>query len=157
MPALGTESAEPRVTTGLEVLIRTNLGPDRVEEGVRIFRSHYRKVFLTGTKLLRGVAATLPYDFVISPTAPMTAFAAELPSPTNDPLKPFPHIGFTVAYNMSEQPAVSINAGYSAEGLPIGMQIVGRRFDDLGVLALARAFEEMRAGEARAWPEPPSH
>jgi aspartyl-tRNA(Asn)/glutamyl-tRNA(Gln) amidotransferase subunit A len=102
-----------------------------------------------------AVAATLPYDFVLAPTAPITAFAAELASPSDDPLKPFPHIGFTVAFNMSEQPAASINCGYSEEGLPIGLQIIGRRFDDLGVLAVASAFEAMRAAEARAWPEPP--
>ena len=57
---------------------------------------------------------------------------------------------------MSEQPAASINCGYSDEGLPIGLQIVGRRFDDLGVLGIAMAFEAMRAHEARAWPKPPA-
>jgi aspartyl-tRNA(Asn)/glutamyl-tRNA(Gln) amidotransferase subunit A len=102
-----------------------------------------------------AVAATLPFDVVIAPTAPITAFAAELASPSDDPLDPFPHIGFTVAFNMSEQPALSINCGYSDEGLPIGMQIIGRRFDDLGVLRVAAAFEAMRSGTARAWPEPP--
>jgi len=102
-----------------------------------------------------AIAATLPYDFVISPTAPITAFAAELASPSDDPLNPFPHICFTVAFNMSEQPAASINCGFSDEGLPIGMQIIGRRFDDLGVLAVASAFEAMRASETRPWPEPP--
>ncbi len=102
-----------------------------------------------------ATAATLPFDFVLSPTAPMTAYAAEWPSPSNDPLNPFPHIGFTVAFNMSEQPAASINCGYDAQGLPIGLQIIGRRFDDLGVLAVSRAFEEMRRGNARPWPEPP--
>ena len=45
--------------------------------------------------------------------------------------------------------------GFTAEGLPVGLQIVGRRFDDIGVLSLAMAFEAMRAGDARAWPEPP--
>jgi Asp-tRNA(Asn)/Glu-tRNA(Gln) amidotransferase A subunit family amidase len=100
--------------------------------------------------------ATLPYDFVLSPTAPIVAYPAEMASPSGDPLNPFPHIGFTVAFNMSEQPAATINAGADDEGLPIGLQIVGRRFDDLGVLALAMAFEAMRAGEARAWPEPPT-
>ena len=92
---------------------------------------------------------------LISPTAPITAFPAELASPSDDPLNPFPHIGFTVAYNMSEQPAASINCGFSPQGLPVGLQIVGRRFDDIGVLSLAMAFEAMRAGDARAWPEPP--
>jgi aspartyl-tRNA(Asn)/glutamyl-tRNA(Gln) amidotransferase subunit A len=103
-----------------------------------------------------AVTATQSYDFVIAPTAPITAFAAELASPSDNPLDPFPHIGCTVAFNMSEQPAVSINCGYSDEGLPIGMQIVGRRFDDIGVLRVAAVFESMRAGTARPWPEPPS-
>jgi aspartyl-tRNA(Asn)/glutamyl-tRNA(Gln) amidotransferase subunit A len=102
-----------------------------------------------------AIVATLPYDFVLSPTSPITAYPAEMASPSGDPLNPFPHIGFTVAFNMSEQPAATINCGYSDEGLPIGLQIVGRRFDDVGVIGLAMAFEAMRAGQARAWPEPP--
>jgi len=102
-----------------------------------------------------AIVATLPYDFVLSPTSPITAYPAEMASPSGDPLNPFPHIGFTVAFNMSEQPAATINCGYSDEDLPIGLQIVGRRFDDVGVIGLAMAFEAMRAGEARAWPEPP--
>ena len=102
------------------------------------------------------VAATEPYDFVITPTAPMVAYSAEEPSPSKDPLNPFPHIGFTLPFSVSEQPAASINCGYDSQGLPIGLQIVGRRFDDVGVLSVSRAFEEMRSGEARAWPEPPA-
>jgi len=102
-----------------------------------------------------AIAAIAPYDFIISPTAPITAFAAELASPSDDPLDPFPHIGFTVAFNMSEQPAASINCGYSDDGLPIGLQIIGRRFDDVGVLRFARAFEAIGAHDARPWPEPP--
>ena len=103
-----------------------------------------------------AVVATAPFDYVLSPTAPMTAFPAEWASPSQDPLKPFPHIGFTVGFNMSEQPAASVNCGYDSEGLPIGLQIIGRRFDDVGVLKIARAFEAMRAKEARPWPEPPA-
>jgi Asp-tRNA(Asn)/Glu-tRNA(Gln) amidotransferase A subunit family amidase len=103
-----------------------------------------------------AIASTDCFDFVLSPTAPMTAFPAEWASPSQNPLKPFPHIGFTFAFNMSEQPAASVNCGYDGEGLPIGLQIVGRRFDDVGVLQIAHAFETMRAGEARLWPEPPA-
>jgi len=55
---------------------------------------------------------------------------------------------------MSEQPAASINCGFTAGGLPIGLQISGRRFDDLGVLRLAHAYEDLR-GVQRPWPEPP--
>jgi aspartyl-tRNA(Asn)/glutamyl-tRNA(Gln) amidotransferase subunit A len=98
-----------------------------------------------------GAKAFQPFDFVLSPTAPMPAFEAELPSPTNDPARPFEHIGFTVPFNMTEQPAASINCGYTAQGLPIGLQIVGRRFDDLGVLRLSRAYERLRPAQ-RPWP-----
>jgi len=102
----------------------------------------------------RAVAATKAYDFVLTPTAPMTAYPAELASPSDDPLHPFPHIGYTVGFNMSGQPALSINCGFDAKGLPIGLQIIGRRFDDVGVLGLARAYEEIGSYERRAWPEP---
>ena len=102
-----------------------------------------------------SVKACAAFDYVISPTAPMPAFAAELPSPTNDPLRPLEHIGFTVPFNMSEQPAASINCGYTGDGLPIGLQIAGQRFDDLGVLQVARAFELIRDVQ-RPWPQPPS-
>lgn len=104
---------------------------------------------------VQTVAASSAFDYVISPTAPMPAFPAELPSPTNDPMRPLEHIGFTVPYNMSEQPAASINCGYTKAGLPIGLQIAGKRFDDLGVLQVARAFELIRS-EQRPWPQPPS-
>jgi Asp-tRNA(Asn)/Glu-tRNA(Gln) amidotransferase A subunit family amidase len=101
------------------------------------------------------VAASATFAYVISPTAPVLAFDAELASPTNDPLRPLEHIAFTVPWNMSEQPAASINCGYSASGLPIGLQIVGRRFDDLGVLQVSRAYELLR-GAQLPWPQPPS-
>ncbi len=102
-----------------------------------------------------AVAATLPFDYVLSPIAPMTAFPAEWAMPSQDPLNAMAHIGFTVAFNMSGQPAASVNCGFSVEGLPIGLQIVGRRFDDVGVLSVVRAYEEIRSGAARPWPEPP--
>ena len=91
-------------------------------------------------------------DFIISPTAPEPSYPAEWASPLNDPQRPFEHIAFTVSANMGGQPAVSINCGYSSGGLPIGLQIIGQSFDDLGVLRLARAFEEMRA-PSRPWPK----
>jgi Asp-tRNA(Asn)/Glu-tRNA(Gln) amidotransferase A subunit family amidase len=100
-------------------------------------------------------AACQAFDYVLSPTAPIPAFAADHPCPTNDASQPFEHIGFTVAFNMSEQPAASINCGYTATGLPIGLQIVGKRFDDLGVLQIARAYEAMRPAQ-QPWPSPPS-
>jgi aspartyl-tRNA(Asn)/glutamyl-tRNA(Gln) amidotransferase subunit A len=101
------------------------------------------------------VAACRPFDYVLSPVSPVPAFPAELPSPTNDPLRPLEHIGFTVPFNMSEQPAASVHCGFTRAGLPIGLQIAGQRFDDLGVLQVARAFELLRE-PMPAWPQPPS-
>jgi aspartyl-tRNA(Asn)/glutamyl-tRNA(Gln) amidotransferase subunit A len=120
---------------------------------------------LTGVDVVRGFNATMAIrsaaarlfadiDYVISPVSPVVNFAAELASPIDDPDRPFEHICYTVPWNMSENPAVSINGGFSASGFPIGVQIVGRRFDDLGVLGMAKAFETLR-GAQRPWPKPP--
>ncbi|MEO8278141.1 MAG: amidase [Ideonella sp.] len=120
--------------------------------GERVFRGYSQMGALRDA----AVAACARFDYVISPTAPICAFAAELPCPTNDPARPFEHIAYTLPFNMSEQPAASINCGYSASGLPIGLQIIGARHDDLGVLQIARAWEQMRPAQ-RPWPQVPSH
>ena len=123
--------------------------------GERVFRGYS----MMGAMREAAIAAMRPagqppFDYLLSPTAPMPAFDATHAGPTNDPTTPFEHIAFTLPYNMSEQPAASINCGYTASGLPIGLQIVGHRFDDLGVLQVARAYEQMRPAQ-RAWPQPP--
>ncbi|MDP8919891.1 MAG: amidase [Pseudomonadota bacterium] len=118
---------------------------------------------LTGAQVYEGmnqmmvmrhaaVAATHRFDFVISPVAPCVAYQAELASPIHDPEEPFEHIGYTVAFNMSDQPASSVNAGFTKAGLPIGLQIIGRRFDDVGVLRLSRAWESLCLVK-RPWPK----
>ncbi|WP_117192275.1 amidase [Rhizobium terrae] len=121
--------------------------------------------YISGVEAVRGFNQTIEMrkacgrlfstvDAVISPTNPIVSYPAEWASPTNDPAKPFEHIGFTVPWNMSEQPASSINCGFSRSGMPIGLQIVGPRFGDLLVLKLSRGFEEWTGGIA-IWPEPP--
>ncbi len=108
------------------------------------------------TMAIRAAAAKLfaDIDYLISPVSPGVKFPAEFASPVNDPAKPFEHICYTVPWNMSENPAVSVNGGYDKKGFPIGVQIVGRRFDDIGVLGMAKAFESLR-GPQRPWPSPP--
>ncbi|MCX7160718.1 MAG: amidase [Proteobacteria bacterium] len=101
-----------------------------------------------------AVNACQPYDFVISPTSPILPYEATLACPGNDPHNALPHIAFTVPYNMSEQPAASVNWAHSRDGLPIGIQVIGRRFDDAGVLRLARLIEKLRPPQP-AWPTPP--
>lgn len=95
-------------------------------------------------------AAFATYDFILSPVAPITAFAADLAYPTADPLKPFEHIAFTVPYNMSTHPATTVNCGFSTEGLPIGLQLAAPRFNDLAALRLAGYLESQTP--QRPWP-----
>jgi aspartyl-tRNA(Asn)/glutamyl-tRNA(Gln) amidotransferase subunit A len=120
---------------------------------------------LSGVDVVRGFNATMAIrtaaaklfcdlDYVVSPVSPVVNFPAEFASPINDPEKPFEHIAYTVPWNMSENPAASINGGYDKKGFPIGVQIIGRRFDDLGVLGMAKTFEGLR-GSQRPWPVPP--
>ena len=84
-----------------------------VEGGAKLSgrSSVFRGYSQMGAMREAAVAAHRPFDVVLSPTAPIPAFAAELASPTDDPARPLEHISFTVAYNMSEQPAASINCG----------------------------------------------
>jgi Asp-tRNA(Asn)/Glu-tRNA(Gln) amidotransferase A subunit family amidase len=120
---------------------------------------------LTATQVFHGysqmgamreaaVNACQRFDYVLSPVSPVPSYAAEWASPTNDPARPFEHIAFTLPFNMSEQPSAAINCGYTTSGLPIGLQISGRRFDDLGVLQMAAAWEHLRPAQ-RPWPLPP--
>ena len=120
---------------------------------------------LSGVDVVRGFNATMAIraaagklfaelDYVISPVSPVVKFTAELAAPLNDPDRPFEHICYTVPWNMAENPALSINGGYDAQGFPIGVQIIGRRFDDIGVLGMAKTFEGLR-GTQRPWPKVP--
>ncbi len=99
------------------------------------------------------VAATARFDAVLSPVAPCPTFAADAPGPTADPQRPFEHIAFTLPFNMSEQPAIAVPAGVTRAGMPVGLQIAGRRHDDLGVLRVARAWERLRP-PLPPWPAP---
>lgn len=108
--------------------------------GVAVYRG-FSQIDAMSSATLR---ATEQFDFVLSPVVPVSAPPADWASPTNDPARPFEHIGFTVPYNMSGQPALSINCGYTSDGQPIGLQISGRRFDDPGVLRMAALFERLR-------------
>lgn len=128
--------------------IRAWVEPGARASGLDVYEGY--KALMTIREV--GTAFSQRYDYVLSPVAPMPAFAAELPGPNNDPSRPFDHIAFTMPANMTEQPAASIDCGHTADGLPIGLHIVGRRFDDLGVLRVSQWYETAR-GPWRDWPE----
>ena len=86
-------------------------------------------------------------DVLLLPTTAVPAFAAEGPPPdeiAGQPVGPAMATPFTMLANLCWNPAVSLPAGTSSEGLPIGLQVVGRRHADEVVLRLARIFEAVR-------------
>src|SRR3954469_24902218 len=94
-------------------------------------------------------------DVLVSPVSPVAAFDAELPSPAGDPARALEHIGFTVPFNMSGHPAISVPWTTTSDGRPIGVQLVGRRFADLAVLRVATACEASRPASP-PWPVAPT-
>ncbi|MBS7288400.1 MAG: amidase [Candidatus Freyarchaeota archaeon] len=87
------------------------------------------------------------YDFLLTPTTAVPAFKLEEGmGPTEiagTPVGPLGWMPFTYPFNFTGQPAASIPCGFTKNGLPVGLQIVGRRHDDLGVLQASRAFEKV--------------
>lgn len=98
------------------------------------------------------VRATGGFDLLLSPVAPIAAFPAEWPMPLPDPALPMGHISFTLPYNMSGQPAASVNCGFTRDGRTIGLQLAGQVAGDDRVLAAARWYERTRpAAAAPEW------
>ncbi len=82
------------------------------------------------------------FDFLLTPSVATTAFDVGRLSPLNDDGKAWmAWTPFSFPFNLTQQPAASINCGFSSDGLPVGLQIVGRMFDDAGVLAASAAYE----------------
>jgi aspartyl-tRNA(Asn)/glutamyl-tRNA(Gln) amidotransferase subunit A len=97
-----------------------------------------------GTVQARTVAAWAAAgdpDVIISPVAPCAAYSADLPMPYPDGGRGMWHINFTMPWNMTGQPAGTVPVGATADGRPVGVQVVGRPFDDLGVLRVMRWLE----------------
>jgi aspartyl-tRNA(Asn)/glutamyl-tRNA(Gln) amidotransferase subunit A len=83
----------------------------------------------------------------------VVTFPEHWPMPSNDVEQAMAHIGFTLPFSMSGQPAVSVPCGFSQDGRPRAAQLSGRRFDDIAVLRAARWFERNRPdGDRRPWP-----
>ena len=84
------------------------------------------------------------FDLLLTPTAAVTPFAAAGPFPTEidgAPVSPLGWMPFTFPWNLTGQPAASVPVGFTDAGLPVGLQIVGRRHGDRAVLAASAAFE----------------
>jgi aspartyl-tRNA(Asn)/glutamyl-tRNA(Gln) amidotransferase subunit A len=82
------------------------------------------------------------YDFLLTPAVATPAFDTGQVSPKDEDGNVWMNWSpFTYPFNLTLQPAASIPCGFTRDGLPVGLQIVGRMFDDAGVLAAAAAYE----------------
>lgn len=87
------------------------------------------------------------YDLLLTPTLPVTAFPAGDDHPATVAGQPTTYLGwtkFTYPFNLGGQPAATVPCGFAGEGLPVGLQIVGRLREDATVLRAAAAFERAR-------------
>ena len=79
-------------------------------------------------------------DVILTPTAPTTAF--KIGEKIQDPLQMYLSDIFTISINLAGLPAISLPCGFDGENLPIGLQIIGKHFDETTVLRTAHAYEQ---------------
>jgi aspartyl-tRNA(Asn)/glutamyl-tRNA(Gln) amidotransferase subunit A len=124
---------------GAEVKRRIMLGTYALSAGY--YEAYYKKAQQVRT-LIRGdfEEAFRDVDVLVAPVAPTPAF--KIGEKTDDPLQMYLSDVFTVPVNLAGIPGISIPCGFSAAGLPIGLQIIGKPFDEETVLRVAYAFEQ---------------
>jgi Asp-tRNA(Asn)/Glu-tRNA(Gln) amidotransferase A subunit family amidase len=149
----------------------------RLADVVEAHRGDWGRGFLTGVDLggritaadmgrfqrermvvIQEVAAIFSrYDLLLTPTLPTTAFAAKGPLPdTIDGERlasPIHAVAFTYPFNLTGHPAATVRAGLSAEGLPMGLQLIADRGREDLLLAVARVYERVRPFDG--WPREP--
>ena len=124
---------------GPEVKRRIILGTYVLSAGY--YDAYYLKAQRVRTLIKRDFdEAFKSCDVIIAPTAPTTAF--KIGEKTQDPLQMYLSDIYTISVNLAGLPALSLPCGFDSEGLPIGLQIIGKHFDESTVLAVAYAYEQ---------------
>ncbi len=123
---------------GAEVTRRIILGTFALSSGY--YDAYYTRALKVRRKIKEDFdRAFAACDVIVGPTSPTPAFP--IGAKADDPLAMYLCDVYTVSTNLAGLPAISVPCGLTKSGLPIGLQIQGRAFDDLGVLQAARAFE----------------
>lgn len=124
---------------GPEVKRRIILGTYALSAGY--YDAYYLKAQRVRTLIKRDFdEAFKSCDVIIAPTAPTTAF--KIGEKTQDPLQMYLSDIYTISVNLAGLPALSLPCGFDSEGLPIGLQIIGKHFDESTVLAVAYTYEQ---------------
>jgi aspartyl-tRNA(Asn)/glutamyl-tRNA(Gln) amidotransferase subunit A len=124
---------------GAEVKRRIMLGTYALSAGY--YEAYYKKAQQVRTLIRRDFEEAFgQVDVLVGPTMPTPAF--KIGEKIDDPLQMYLSDVFTITINLAGLPAISIPCGFSATGLPIGLQIIGRPFDEETILRVAHTFEQ---------------
>ncbi|MGH7995065.1 MAG: amidase family protein, partial [Opitutaceae bacterium] len=160
----GRRSAQ--ATDSLDLYFRSRaegFGPEvkrRVILGTYVLSSGYAEAYYRRAQKVRTLLrndflnAYREVDAILTPTAPAPAFRFGAKS---DPLAMYLNDIYTIGANLAGLPGVSLPCGFSRAGLPIGLQLIGRPFEEAELLAIARAYERAHDWNLRRPPEAPLH
>ena len=124
---------------GAEVKRRIMLGTYALSAGY--YDAYYRKAQQARTLIKQDFDTAFEQcDVVVGPTTPTTAF--RLGEKTADPLAMYLSDIFTIPTNIAGLPGLSVPCGFDSSGLPVGVQFIGRPFDEATLLRVAHAYEQ---------------
>ncbi|MFP3867702.1 MAG: Asp-tRNA(Asn)/Glu-tRNA(Gln) amidotransferase subunit GatA [Desulfobacteraceae bacterium] len=124
---------------GAEVRRRIMLGTYALSAGY--YEAYYQKASQVRTLIRRDFDAALARCAVLAtPVAPTPAF--RIGDKVDDPLAMYMSDIFTLSANLAGIPGISLPCGFSSQGLPIGLQLLGRHFDEPTLIRVAHAFEQ---------------
>ncbi len=124
---------------GAEVKRRIILGTYALSSGY--YEAYYKKAQQVRTLISRDFEkAFKTVDLIVTPTTPTPAFRAG--EKTGDPLQMYLSDIFTISINLAGAPGISVPCGFTSGGLPVGLQIIGRHFDEKSIFKAAYAYEQ---------------
>ncbi len=131
---------------GPEVQRRIIIGTYALSAGY--YDAYYGRASKVRTLIMQDFSnAFKACDFILSPVAPAPAF--KIGEKTDDPLTMYLSDIFTLSANMASVPGMSVPAGYSSDGLPIGVQMMAGRFDEISLLRAGYGFEKTASLDKR--------
>jgi len=131
---------------GAEVKRRVLIGTYVLSAGY--YDAYYLKAQRLRSLILRDFTRAFEkVDAILTPSTPTAAFA--IGERTEDPIAMYLNDIFTVPVNLAGLPGISVPAGLSADGLPLGLQLIGRAFDEATLLRIARSLEQAANFTAR--------
>jgi aspartyl-tRNA(Asn)/glutamyl-tRNA(Gln) amidotransferase subunit A len=124
---------------GAEVKRRIMLGTYALSSGY--YEAYYKKAQQVRTLIKKDFEdASKHVDIIVTPTTPTAAF--KINEKTSDPLQMYLSDIFTISVNLAGVPAISIPCGFTANNLPIGLQLIGKHFDEESLFKVAYAYEQ---------------